>query len=153
MVQLHGILWKRECNQIMVDNLKQLNKNFFGATKDFFNLKFIEKNIDTIVFTCSFPESCTNPMGFVQGGMISAVLDDATSIAMIAGYENNKAPMTTDLHVLFHRPLPLENARIEVKIIKLGNRSATAEGRIFNKDNKLAATLLHTAQPVDAPNQ
>ena len=49
-------------------------------------------------------------MGFVQGGMISAVLDDATSIAMISGYENNKAPMTTDLQVLFHRPLPLEDA-------------------------------------------
>ena len=137
----------------MADNLKQLNKDFFGATKDFFNLTFIEKNLDTIVFSCSFPDSCANPMGFVQGGMISAVLDDATSIAMISGYENNKAPMTTDLHVLFHRPLPLEDARIEVKIIKLGNRSATAEGRIFNKDNKLAATLLHTAQPVDAPNQ
>ena len=92
-------------------------------------------------------------MGFVQGGMISAVLDDATSIAMISSYENKKAPLTTDLHVLFHRPLDVDEAKIEVSLIKLGNRSATSEGRIFNKSNKLAATLLHTAQPVDAPNQ
>ena len=137
----------------MEDKLKQLNKGFLGATKEFFNLRFIEKKDDLIIFTCSFPNSCANPMGFVQGGMISAVLDDATSIAMISGYKNKKAPMTTDLHVLFHRPLNLDDSRIEVNIIKLGNRSATAEGRIFNADNKLAATLLHTAQPVDAPNQ
>ena len=137
----------------MEDKLKELNEDFHGASKEFFNLKFVEKNDDIIIFSCSFPDSCTNPMGFVQGGMISAVLDDATSIAMISGYENKIAPMTTDLHVLFHRPLALEDARIEVKIIKLGNRSATAEGRIFNSDSKLAATLMHTAQPVDAPNQ
>ena len=137
----------------MEDKLKQLNEGFLGATKEFFNLRFIEKQDDLIIFTCSFPNSCANPMGFVQGGMISAVLDDATSIAMISGYENKKAPMTTNLHVLFHRPLNLDDSRIEVNIIKLGNRSATAEGRIFNADNKLAATLLHTAQPVDAPNQ
>jgi len=38
---------------------------------------------------------------------------------------------------------------MEVKVIKLGQKSATSEGRIFNQENKLVATLLHTAQPVD----
>ena len=46
-----------------------------------------------------------------------------------------------------------ENAAEKVKIIKLGNRSATAEGRIYSTDNKLVATLLHSAQPVDRPPQ
>ena len=38
---------------------------------------------------------------------------------------------------------------IEVKIIKLGQKLATVEGKLFNADNKLAATLLHTIQPSD----
>ena len=92
---------------------------------------------------------CSNPMGFVQGGMITTALDDATSAVMISGYKEKKAPMTTDLHVLFHRPLTLGKAMMEVKVIKLGQKSATSEGRIFNQENKLVATLLHTAQPVD----
>jgi len=40
---------------------------------------------------------------------------------------------------------------IEVKIIKLGQKLATVEGKLFNADNKLAATLLHTIQPSDMP--
>jgi uncharacterized protein (TIGR00369 family) len=68
---------------------------------------------------------------------------------MISGYEEKKAPMTTDLHVLFHRPLELGPAIMKVKIIKLGRQSATSEGRIYNSKNKLVATLMHTAQPVD----
>ena len=80
---------------------------------------------------------------------ITTALDDATSAAMISGYQEKKAPMTTDLHVLFHRPLPVGKAIMEVKIIKLGSRSATSEGRMFNLDKKLVATLMHTAQPVD----
>ena len=84
--------------------------------------------------------------------MITAALDDATSAAMISGYEEKKAPMTTDLHVLFHRPLAVGPAKMKVKIIKLGRSSATSEGRIYNQEDKLVATLLHTAQPVDRPN-
>ena len=80
---------------------------------------------------------------------VAAALDDATSAAMIAGYEKKKAPMTTDLHVLFHRPLAIGKATMKVNIIKLGKRSATSEGRILDLENKLVATLMHTAQPID----
>ena len=83
----------------MEDNSKKINEGFSGATKNFFNLNFVKKDQDKFIFSCSFPDACANPMGFVQGGMISAVLDDATSIAMISSYENKKAPLTTDLHL------------------------------------------------------
>ena len=68
----------------MEDNSKKINEGFSGATKNFFNLNFVKKDQDKFIFSCSFPDACANPMGFVQGGMISAVLDDATSIAMIS---------------------------------------------------------------------
>ena len=136
-----------------MDILEKLKNGSAGPSMRFFNLKY-EDNVDQVFrFSALFPEDSANPMGFVQGGMISAVLDDATSVVMISGYKGKKAPLTTDLHVLFHRPMPLGRANIEVKIIKLGNRRATAEGRIYSTDNKLVATLLHSAQPVDRPPQ
>jgi uncharacterized protein (TIGR00369 family) len=136
-----------------MDILEKLKNGSAGPSMRFFNLKY-EDNVDQVFrFSALFPEDSANPMGFVQGGMISAVLEDATSVVMISGYKGKKAPLTTDLHVLFHRPMPLGRANIEVKIIKLGNRSATAEGRIYSNDNKLVATLLHSAQPVDRPPQ
>ena len=136
----------------MEDHLKTFNENTPGKTMQFFNLKYIEIKNEEIIFSCQFTETSTNPRGFVQGGMITAVLDDATSASMISGYERKKAPLTTDLHMLFHRPLEIGTASIKVKIIKLGNRSATSEGRLYNHQDKLVATLLHTAQPVDIPN-
>ena len=132
----------------MEDKVQQFSKEFFGKSMEFLNLEFESVNDGVFVFSCEFNEMCSNPMGFVQGGMITTALDDATSAVMISGYKE-KAPMTTDLHVLFHRPLPLGKAMMEVKVIKLGQKSATSEGRIFNQENKLVATLLHTAQPVD----
>ena len=116
----------------MEERLKKFNDEFFGPSMEFFNLKYESKEGEKIKFSCEFNEMCANPMGFVQGGMISAALDDATSAAMISGYEEKKAPMTTDLHVLFHRPLVLGKAIMEVNLIKLGKKSATSEGRMFN---------------------
>ena len=134
---------------IMEERLKKFNEEFFGPSMEFFNMKYDSLKGEKIIFSCEFNEMCGNPMGFVQGGMISAALDDATSAAMISGYEQKKAPMTTDLHILFHRPLALGKATMEVNLIKLGARSATSEGRMFNLEGKLVATLMHTAQPVD----
>ena len=136
-----------------MDILEKLKNGSAGPSMRFFNLKYEDDDNEVFRFSSLFPEESANPMGFVQGGMISAVLDDATSVVMISGYKGKKAPLTTDLHVLFHRPMPVGRANIEVKIIKLGNRSATAEGRIYSTDNKLVATLLHSAQPVDRPPQ
>jgi uncharacterized protein (TIGR00369 family) len=136
-----------------MDILEKLKNGSAGPSMRFFNLKYEDDDNEVFRFSALFPEESANPMGFVQGGMISAVLDDATSVVMISGYKGKKAPLTTDLHVLFHRPMPVGRANIEVKIIKLGNRSATAEGRIYSTDNKLVATLLHSAQPVDRPPQ
>ena len=133
----------------MEEQLKEFNEQFFGPSMRFFNLKYESSEDDTVLFSCEFDQVCANPMGFVQGGMIAAALDDATSAAMIAGYEKKKAPMTTDLHVLFHRPLAIGKATMKVNIIKLGKRSATSEGRILDLENKLVATLMHTAQPID----
>ena len=103
------------------EKLKRFTKEFFGKSMEFLSLEYIESTDDEMIFSCKFKEECSNPMGSVQGGMITAALDDATSAAMISGYDEKKAPMTTDLHVLFHRPLAVGPAKMRVKIIKLGS--------------------------------
>ena len=137
---------------MMEESLNKFNKEFSGPSMEFFKMKFDSVEGDEFIFSCEFNPMCGNPMGFVQGGMISAALDDATSAAMISGYEEKKAPLTTDLHILFHRPLQIGKATMKVRLIKLGQKSATSEGRIYNLEGKLVATLMHTAQPVDVPS-
>ena len=132
-------------------SLDWLNQHKPSNTAKFFNLEFLEKIDDTFKIRVTFPPESTNPMNMVQGGMIAAAMDDATAMVIISAYEFKKGPLSTDLHVLFHRPVAVGEAVIEVKIIKLGQKLATVEGKLFNADNKLAATLLHTIQPSDMP--
>ena len=133
-------------------SLEWLNQYKPGNTAKFFNLEFLEQVDDTYKIKVTFPPESTNPMNMVQGGMIAAAMDDATAMVVISAYEFKKGPLSTDLHVLFHRPVAVGEAVIEVRIIKLGQKLATVEGRLFNADNKLAATLLHTIQPSDMPD-
>ena len=133
-------------------SLDWLNQHKPGNTAKFFNLEFIEQVADTYKIKVTFPPESTNPMNMVQGGMIAAAMDDATAMVIISAYEFKKSPLSTDLHVLFHRPVAVGEAVIEVRLIKLGQKLATVEGKLFNADNKLAATLLHTIQPTDIPD-
>ena len=133
-------------------SLDWLNHHKPGNTAKFFNLEFLEQVDDTYKIKVTFPPESTNPMNMVQGGMIAAAMDDATAMVVISAYEFKKGPLSTDLHVLFHRPVDVGEAIIEVRLIKLGQKLATVEGKLFNSENKLAATLLHTIQPSDMPD-
>ena len=131
--------------------LDWLNRKKPGNTAKFLNLEYIETVGDVYKLKATFPIETTNPMNMVQGGMITAALDDATAMVVISAYNFEIGPLTTDLHVLFHIPVALGEVMIEVRIIKLGKKLATVEGKLFNSENKLAATLLHTIQPSKLP--
>ena len=132
-------------------SLDWLNRQKPGNTAKFLNLEYVETKGDGYILKATFPIETTNPMNMVQGGMITAALDDATAMVVISAYNFEIGPLTTDLHVLFHRPVAVGEALIEVRIIKLGKKLATVEGKLFNSENKLAATLLHTIQPSKLP--
>jgi len=125
----------------VTDVYQQLNEASFCPTMTFFGLTHIKSDAETAHFTVTFPQAALNPMGYVQGGMISAALDDATSIAMIKGYDRKKAPLSTNLHILFHRPMPEGLGHIEVKIINLGRKSATSEGPLVRRQSQTRCDL------------
>ena len=84
--------------------------------------------------------------------MIDAALDEATSMTAYIAFKEEKLPLTTDHHVLFHRPMPLGKATMQTKIIKYGKRVTTIQGKLFDQNEKLVATMLHTALPTSIPN-
>ena len=47
-----------------------------------FSLKFIKEAKEVLVFSVIFPQASKNIYGGVQGGMISAALDEATFISI-----------------------------------------------------------------------
>jgi uncharacterized protein (TIGR00369 family) len=119
----------------------------------FLNFKFMKEENGIFFFEIIFPPETASPLNLVQGGMIDAALDEATSMTAYIAFKEEKLPLTTDHHVLFHRPMPLGKATIQTKIIKYGKTVTTIEGKLFDQNEKLVATMLHTALPTNIPNQ
>jgi len=115
-----------------------------GGTGKIFNFNLIEYKEGFLKLGAKFSETALNPNGTVQGGMMTSLLDDVTSLLVI--YESKGAlyPNSTNLHSLHHRPLFEGEVIATASIIKQGKNIGTIRGELFNSDGKLAATLMHT---------
>ena len=129
-------------SKIIQDGIKIQNS---GNVSRFLSLQFIKAEEMTFTYKLIFPEECSNPFGFVQGGMITAALDEATSLTVVIKSKNKFIPNSTDIHTTYHRPVSTGEAIAIAKIIKLGQKIVSIEGKLYSKDNKLSASLLHTA--------
>lgn len=98
----------------------------------------IEKG--TIEITFNGRSEFANPGGTIQGGIISAMLDDTMGPAIVAHTDGKFIGQTIDLHTHFLKPVPIGPISTFGKILRLGSRIAFAESRLFDKDSNLAAT-------------
>ena len=123
-----------------------------GGTGKLFNFKFISYQKGFLELSGEFNDLSLNPDGSVQGGMMTSMLDDVTALLLI--YESNGTlyPSSTDLHTLHHRPLFQGTVIAKAFLLKKGKNIATVRGELFNQDNKLVTTLVHTVFLIDREN-
>ena len=119
------------------------HKNKGGSGK-LFKFKFLEYKKGFLKLRGEFPEETLNPNRSVQGGMMTSMLDDITSILII--YESNGSlyPSSTNLHSLHHRPLFKGEVLATAEIINKGKNIATIKGELYNSKGKITTTLMHT---------
>src|ERR1700719_3170353 len=94
-----------------------------------------------IVFEASPSARFYNPMGTVHGGWISTVLDSAMGCAVHSLLKPGQAFTSVELKVNFVRPLFEQTGKLrcEGKIVHLGGRLATSEGRLTDLSGNLIA--------------
>lgn len=93
------------------------------------------------VFHMTPAEFHYNPLGTVHGGVLSTLLDSAMACAIHTLLPRSGAYTTLELKVNFVRPVTGETGRIrtEGRVLHMGSRVATAEGRILDAQGKLYA--------------
>jgi uncharacterized protein (TIGR00369 family) len=93
-----------------------------------------------------------NPIGTVHGGWIATLLDSCVGCSVHSTLPAGKAYTTAELKVNFVRPVTTRTAlvRAEGKVIHVGARMATAEGRLTGPDGKLYAHASTTCFIFDA---
>ena len=115
-----------------------------GGTGKLFNFKLISYEEECLELEGEFSAESLNPDGSVQGGMMTAMLDDVTALLIIINSNATLYPSSTNLHSHHHRPLFKGTVTAKAQLVKMGKTIATVKGEIYNAQGKLATTLMHT---------
>lgn len=93
------------------------------------------------VFTVEPAEYHYNPIGVVHGGLAATLLDSAMGCAIHSTLPAGVGYTTLEVKVNYIRPMTAETGvvRCEAKVIHVGGRTATAEGKVIDASGRLYA--------------
>jgi len=93
------------------------------------------------VFTAEPAEYHYNPIGVVHGGLAATLLDSAMGCAVHSTLPAGAGYTTLEIKVNYVRALTAETGevRCEARVIHVGGRTATAEGKVLDAAGKLYA--------------
>jgi uncharacterized protein (TIGR00369 family) len=116
-------------------------------------LRLTEAEPGRVVFTAIVEERFYNGTGVAHGGFAATLLDSALGCAINSMMPAGKRFTTLELKVNLTRPLTREVGplRCEGRIVHLGGRTATSEGRIVDRNGKLYAHGTTTCIVVEPP--
>jgi uncharacterized protein (TIGR00369 family) len=87
-----------------------------------------------------------NPAGFVQGGFVTAMLDDTMGPAVMLATEGRSYTVTTNLNVNFIAPARAGKFTGEGRIVQLGKTIAFLEATLRDASGTLVATATSSAR-------
>ena len=90
-----------------------------------------------------------NPAGFVQGGILSAMLDDTMGPAVFVMTDGKRYTATITMTVNFLAPATPGPIVGEASVTQLGKTIAFVEGRLMAEDGVVIATATASARLVD----
>ena len=91
-----------------------------------------------------------NPAGFVQGGILSAMLDDTMGPAVLVMTEGRSYTTTVSLTVNFLSPAKPGPIIGEAQVTQLGKSIAFVEGKLMAADGTVLATATAVERLLDA---
>ena len=92
-----------------------------------------------------------NPAGFIQGGILTAMIDDAMGPIVVAHSQGRQFPTSIDLHTHFLRPVKPGPVTVKARVRQLGRTVAFLAAELYDSRGKLAATATSSAALVPAP--
>jgi uncharacterized protein (TIGR00369 family) len=105
------------------------------------NFDLVEVGEGHATFAVEPAEYHYNPIGVVHGGLAATLLDSAMGCAVHSTLPAGAGYTTLEIKVNFIRAMTGETGRVrcEAKVVHVGARTATAEGRVIDEAGKLYA--------------
>ena len=94
-----------------------------------------------VAFAAVPAEAFYNGLGVTHGGFAATMLDSALGCAINTMLPAGRVMTTLELKINYTRPLRQEvgEVRCEARVVHVGSRTGTSEGRILDKDGKIYA--------------
>ncbi|MDX1291490.1 MAG: PaaI family thioesterase [Hyphomonas sp.] len=108
----------------------------------------VEQDAQRIRMDFDVSPSFANPTGAVQGGFISAMMDEAMSTCVIIASNITMTAPTLEMKTSYLRRLMPGKASVEARILRMGKSAAFMEAECFDGDGKLVAKATATAIPM-----
>jgi uncharacterized protein (TIGR00369 family) len=123
------------------------------AMLELLGIRLVEVDAGRVVFSATADERFYNGTGVAHGGFAATLLDTALGCAINSTMPVGKRFTTLELKVNLTRPLTKEVGplRCEAKVVHVGGRTATSEGRIVDAKGKLYAHGTTTCIVVEPP--
>jgi uncharacterized protein (TIGR00369 family) len=103
--------------------------------------KVAEVELGRVVFTYTPVSDHYNPLGTVHGGIAATLLDSAMGCAVHTTLKAGTGFTTVEIKANYVRAMTDKTGPVQVegKVINVGSRIATAEGRLYDGDGRLLA--------------
>ena len=111
-------------------------------------LRSIDPAAATIEIGFTADERFCNPQGFVQGGIIAAMLDDTHGPALFAHVEGKLFPVTIDCNISFIKAARLGSFVGKGRLVSMGKTLAFTEAELFDEGGDLVARGTFTSRLV-----
>ena len=111
-------------------------------------LRSVDTDAGTIEIGFVADERFGNPQGFVQGGIVGAMLDDTHGPALFAMVDGAVFPVTVDYHVSFIKAARYGRFTGKGRVVSMGKTIAFTEAELFDELGDLVARGSFTSRLV-----
>lgn len=101
-----------------------------------------------IVVDFTATQTMLNPAGKVQGGILTAMMDDTMGPLALILYAGRMMPSTLDIHTQFFRPCMAGTLRCEARVTQLGRSLCYTAADLFDPRGRKMASAIQTAMMV-----
>ncbi|MGH1361213.1 MAG: PaaI family thioesterase [Burkholderiaceae bacterium] len=117
------------------------------------NFQLAELDKGHVVFESAPGPEVYNPIGSVHGGFAATLLDSACGCAVHSMLRADQAYTTLELKVSYHRGMTTETGKVRAigSVLTIGRRTAFAQARLVDANDKLLATATSTLLVMDRP--
>ena len=105
----------------------------------------IDPDAGTVEIAFTATEQFLNPFGSIQGGFLTAMLDDTMGPALATTLETGQSAPTADLHVQFLRPARPGRLTGRGRIVRRTRDLAFLAGELVDESGEVIATATATA--------